>query len=275
MTHHHLQQSDDYSFFFVLSHHHDHHHHHNLSLSPMNFHCRHAFQNAHPPYFLLLLHQMWWRLKGNSYARGLTKMNLMSRFLFDFFLFCFAVLSLAPPTAVDTPPLAVKTNKQTRNRNKQQATPLHTCVPRPLNLGTSNSLCLSFVGYKSLLRQFGPRLVTLSTSAPSYKATTSFPTWQRHDSKRLFFSSSSAPSKRQHTKTKTKIATHNEWEIKRSKWKKKKKCNSDTKTAQDATISPLCKKHVKHNVKKTKKKKRWRNNKVKHKHEFALCWSPW
>lgn len=175
-----------------------------------------------PRYFLLLLlHQMWWRLKGNSYARGLTKMNLMSRFLFDFFfLFCFAVLSLAPPTTVDTPPLAVKTNKQETEINSKPH-PLHTRVPRPLNLGTSNSL--SFVGYKSLLRQFGPRLATLSTSAPSYKTATSLPTRQRHDSKRLFFFSSSAPSKRQHTKTKTKIATHNEWEIKRSKWKKKKK----------------------------------------------------
>lgn len=104
--------------------------------------------------------------------------------LIFFFLFCFAVLSLAPPTTVDTPPLAVKTNKQETEINSKPH-PLHTRVPRPLNLGTSNSL--SFVGYKSLLRQFGPRLATLSTSAPSYKTATSLPTRQRHDSKRLFF----------------------------------------------------------------------------------------
>uniref|UniRef100_A0A6B0UFK1 Putative secreted protein n=1 Tax=Ixodes ricinus TaxID=34613 RepID=A0A6B0UFK1_IXORI len=92
-------------------------------------------------FFLLLLHQMWWRLKGNSYARGLTKMNLMSRFLFDFFvLFCSFVFS---PANCGRHPTACRENKQTRNRNKQQATPLHTCVPRPLNLGTSNSLSLA------------------------------------------------------------------------------------------------------------------------------------
>lgn len=131
MTHHHLQQSDDFSFFFVLSHHHDHQTIIIISLSLRWTFTVGTLSKMHTPryFLLLLLHQMWWRLKGNSYARGLTKMNLMSRFLFDFFFFVLFCSFVFSPANNGRHPTACRKNKQTRNRNKQQATPpTHSCA---------------------------------------------------------------------------------------------------------------------------------------------------
>lgn len=106
----------------------------------------------------LLLQQMWWRLKGNSFAKV---MNFMPRFVW--FFFCSFVFNPCQHSWHNSSPLAVRW----KNKNKKQ---MNNSKPlRALPVQSQDSfLYLSLSGTNLslslfLFRQFGPRLVRLLT----------------------------------------------------------------------------------------------------------------
>lgn len=122
-----------------------------------------------------LLQQMWWRLKGNSFARV---MNFMPRFVW--FFFCSFVFNPCQQLTQLVTACRKKKKKKKTQMNNSKPSSNTCCVPCALNLRTLFYISLSS---RNLSLQT-IRSLTCSTAHAGF----SHPASQRHNSlQRLFF----------------------------------------------------------------------------------------